>query len=96
MTLSMRRIVLFTKNMPGMVAFYRDGLGLCLLQDEKGWTEFDTNGCVIAPAQRHIRGRAAASQDRFLGRGHRGGPSGAGRAWRQDVQNHVRWRIEML
>ncbi len=48
MTLSMRRIVLFTKNMPGMVAFYRDGLGLCLLQDEKGWTEFDANGCVIA------------------------------------------------
>ncbi len=27
MTLSMRRIVLFTKDMPGMVKFYRDVLG---------------------------------------------------------------------
>jgi catechol 2,3-dioxygenase-like lactoylglutathione lyase family enzyme len=31
-----------------MVAFYRDVLGLRLRKDEKGWTEFDANGCVIA------------------------------------------------
>lgn len=48
MKLSMRRIVLFTKDMPGMTAFYRDVLGLRLLKDEKGWKEFDANGCVIA------------------------------------------------
>ena len=48
MMLSMRRIVLFTKDMPGMVAFYRDVLGLRLAKDEKGWKEFDANGCVIA------------------------------------------------
>jgi catechol 2,3-dioxygenase-like lactoylglutathione lyase family enzyme len=48
MTLSMRRIVLFTKDMPGMVRFYRDVLGLRLAKDEKGWKEFDANGCVIA------------------------------------------------
>lgn len=48
MTLSMRRIVLFTKDMPGMVKFYRDVLGLKLKKDEKGWKEFDANGCVIA------------------------------------------------
>ena len=48
MTLSMLRIVLFTKDMPGMVAFYRDVLGLRLRKDEKGWKEFDANGCVIA------------------------------------------------
>ena len=30
MTLSMRRIVLFTKDMPEMVRFYRDVLGLKL------------------------------------------------------------------
>jgi catechol-2,3-dioxygenase len=48
MMLSMRRIVLFTKDMPGMVAFYRDVLGLKLAKDEKGWKEFDANGCVIA------------------------------------------------
>jgi catechol 2,3-dioxygenase-like lactoylglutathione lyase family enzyme len=48
MTLSMRRIILFTKNMPRMVAFYRDALGLKLRKDEKGWKEFDAGGCVIA------------------------------------------------
>jgi predicted enzyme related to lactoylglutathione lyase len=48
MTLSLRRIILFTKNMPGMVAFYRDVLGLKLRKDEPGWKEFDANGCVIA------------------------------------------------
>src|SRR5256885_9327350 len=48
MTLSLRRIVLFTKNMPGMVAFYRDVLGLKLRKDEPGWKEFDASGCVIA------------------------------------------------
>ncbi len=47
MTLSMRRIMLFTKDMPGMVKFYRV-LGLKLRKDEKGWKEFDANGCVIA------------------------------------------------
>ena len=48
MTLSMRRIVLFTKDMPEMVKFYRDVLGLKLKKNEKGWKEFDANGCVIA------------------------------------------------
>lgn len=48
MTLSMRRIVLFTKDMPRMTAFYRDVLGLELRKDEKGWKEFNANGCVIA------------------------------------------------
>jgi catechol 2,3-dioxygenase-like lactoylglutathione lyase family enzyme len=48
MTLSMRRIVLFTKDMPSMVRFYRDVLGLELQKDEKGWKEFDAHGCVIA------------------------------------------------
>ena len=47
MTLSMRRIVLFTKDMPGMIVFYRDVLGLRLHKDEKGWKEFDANGCDI-------------------------------------------------
>jgi len=44
----MLRIVLFTKDMPRMVAFYRDVLGLKVAKDEKGWKEFDANGCVIA------------------------------------------------
>ena len=48
MRLSLQRIVLFTKNMPAMVAFYRDVLGLKLRKDEPGWKEFDGNGCVIA------------------------------------------------
>src|SRR5204863_5558386 len=48
MTLSMRRIVLFTADMPAMIAFYRDVLGLALVKDEPGWKELDAKGCVIA------------------------------------------------
>jgi catechol 2,3-dioxygenase-like lactoylglutathione lyase family enzyme len=48
MQLSMRRIVLFTKDMSGMIAFYRDVLGLPLVKDEPGWKELDAKGCVIA------------------------------------------------
>jgi len=52
-TLSMRRIVLFTKAMPRMVAFYRDVLDLPPVKDEKGWKELDANGgippCTTAP-----------------------------------------------
>jgi len=48
MLLSMRRIVLFTRDMPGMIAFYRHVLGLKLLKDEPGWKELDANGCIIA------------------------------------------------
>jgi predicted enzyme related to lactoylglutathione lyase len=48
MKLSMRRIVLFTNDMARMVSFYRDVLGLSVCKDERGWKEFDANGCVIA------------------------------------------------
>jgi len=48
MKLSIRRIVLFTRDMPGMIAFYRDALGLRLVKNEPGWKELDANGCVIA------------------------------------------------
>jgi catechol 2,3-dioxygenase-like lactoylglutathione lyase family enzyme len=48
MRLAMRRIILFTKDMPAMIAFYRDVLGLTLVKDEAGWKEFDANGCRIA------------------------------------------------
>jgi catechol 2,3-dioxygenase-like lactoylglutathione lyase family enzyme len=46
--ISMRRIVLFTNDMPKMVAFYHEVLGLPLLKNEEGWKEFDADGCVVA------------------------------------------------
>ena len=48
MTMRMSRVMLFTKNMPAMTAFYRDVLGLKLVTDEKGFREFDAGGCRIA------------------------------------------------
>jgi catechol 2,3-dioxygenase-like lactoylglutathione lyase family enzyme len=44
----MRRVILFTKDMNRMVAFYRDVLGLPLRVDEPGFKEFDAGGCGIA------------------------------------------------
>ena len=37
-----------TSQLEQMTAFYRDVLGLKVRKDEKGWKEFDANGCVIA------------------------------------------------
>ena len=48
MILSVRRVTLFIKDMLGVVACYRDVLGLKLRNDERGWKKFDANGCVIA------------------------------------------------
>lgn len=48
MPLKLRRIVLFTRNMQAMLAFYRDALGLPLVTDEDGFKEFDAGGCRIA------------------------------------------------
>jgi predicted enzyme related to lactoylglutathione lyase len=48
MQLTLRRIVLFTPDMPRLTAFYRDVLGLPLRVDEPEWKEFDAGGCGIA------------------------------------------------
>ena len=48
MPLKLRRIILFTRNMQAMLAFYRDSLGLPLVTDEDGFKEFDAGGCRIA------------------------------------------------
>ena len=48
MGLAIKRVIIFTKRMPAMTAFYRDTLGLSLKTNEPGWREFDTGGCVLA------------------------------------------------
>jgi catechol 2,3-dioxygenase-like lactoylglutathione lyase family enzyme len=46
--LNLTRVMLFTRNMPAMLAFYRDVLGLPVVTDEKGFKELDAGGCRIA------------------------------------------------
>jgi catechol 2,3-dioxygenase-like lactoylglutathione lyase family enzyme len=48
MKLEMRRVILFTRQMEAMTAFYRDVLGLKQVTDEKGWREFDAGGLRLA------------------------------------------------
>lgn len=48
MSLTLRRITLFTKDMPRMIAFYGDVLGLPLVTDDPGYKEFDAGGCKVA------------------------------------------------
>lgn len=48
MELSLRRIVVFTKQMPAMATFYRDTMGLFQKTDEPGWKEFNAGPCTIA------------------------------------------------
>ena len=48
MQLTLKRIMLFTPDMPRVTAFYRDVLGLPLCIDEPAFKEFDAGGCGIA------------------------------------------------
>jgi catechol 2,3-dioxygenase-like lactoylglutathione lyase family enzyme len=48
MKLKMTRVILFTRNMESMTAFYRDALGLKQVTDEKCWREFNAGGLTIA------------------------------------------------
>lgn len=41
-------VIVFTKDMDKMRAFYRDQLGLAILEDSEGWTKFDAGGCSVA------------------------------------------------
>ncbi|HWM88922.1 MAG TPA: VOC family protein [Kofleriaceae bacterium] len=44
------RIILFATDMPRMAAFYREALGLRLIEGspEQGWVRLDAGGCEIA------------------------------------------------
>ncbi len=46
--MKLARVILFTRNMATITAFYRNVIGLPLKSEEKGWVEFDAGGCVLA------------------------------------------------
>jgi len=48
MQLQLKRVILFTKAMEAMTAFYRDVIGLPVMSREIGWIEFDAGPCRIA------------------------------------------------
>jgi catechol 2,3-dioxygenase-like lactoylglutathione lyase family enzyme len=48
MDLSIKRIIIFTRDMPTLTAFYRDVLGLKEKSNEPGWKEFHAGACCVA------------------------------------------------
>lgn len=42
------KVILFVADVPAMVAFYRDVLGLRAIHDEPGWVVFDAGGAQLA------------------------------------------------
>ena len=48
MKLAIHGITLFTSDMEKMAAFYRDVLGLKLIEDTPGWKQFDAGTCRLA------------------------------------------------
>ena len=46
--LELRRVILFTGNLPEMTGFYRDQLGLRVIGEEAGWVDFETGACGLA------------------------------------------------
>jgi catechol 2,3-dioxygenase-like lactoylglutathione lyase family enzyme len=48
MALQLKRIIIFTDNMPAMAAFYGEVLGLAAAGEEKGWRSFAAGAVEIA------------------------------------------------
>jgi catechol-2,3-dioxygenase len=48
MDLTIKRIVMFTADLPRMATFYRDVIGLDQMREETGWVEFAAGGCNVA------------------------------------------------
>ena len=48
MELSMKRIIMFTRQIDAMATFYRHVLALKQVANEPGWKEFAAGGCNIA------------------------------------------------
>lgn len=46
--MKLARVILFTRQMDAMSAFYGDVLGMKLVSSEKGWREFDAGGARLA------------------------------------------------
>jgi catechol 2,3-dioxygenase-like lactoylglutathione lyase family enzyme len=44
----LRRAILFAKDMAAMTAFYRDVLGLPVVESEPGWVALDAGGVALA------------------------------------------------
>jgi catechol 2,3-dioxygenase-like lactoylglutathione lyase family enzyme len=47
-SMNLKRIVIFVSDLDKQAAYYRDCLGLPVLEERKGWVEFDAGGCSIA------------------------------------------------
>ncbi|MBI1199473.1 MAG: hypothetical protein GC203_16550 [Phenylobacterium sp.] len=48
MQLALRRIIVFTADLPRLAAFYEQVIGLRAIGHEPGWVEFDAGGCNLA------------------------------------------------
>ncbi|MEG3174644.1 VOC family protein [Sphingomonas sp. RB3P16] len=48
LNLALRRVILFTHNIAVMRDFYRDVIGLTILEEDEGWVDFAAGGCNIA------------------------------------------------
>ena len=44
MSLELKRIVIFVSDLEKQSAFYRDRLGLTVLEEREGWIAFDVGG----------------------------------------------------
>ena len=56
----MRRVILFTRQLAAMRDFYRDVVGLTIVEEDDGWIDFDAGGCRLAL---HAAGKAGATAD---------------------------------
>lgn len=45
---TLRRAIIFTRDLAGMTRFYRDVIGLTVIETSQGWVDFEAGGTRIA------------------------------------------------
>lgn len=63
MSYPLRRVILFTHRLAAMRDFYRDVIGLTVIEEDAGWVDLAAGGCNIALHAAGTRPKAVAGHD---------------------------------
>lgn len=48
LSLALRRVIVFTHDIAALRDFYRDVIGLTVVEEDEGWVDFAAGGCNLA------------------------------------------------
>lgn len=64
---SMNRVILFVNDVPGCASFYRDVIGLEVVEPaDAHWASFNAGGCLISLHHHHIEDRSSRAGEKTV------------------------------